>query len=187
MALVPFRRAFLPGFATAYHAFRSKGGVDSGRTDNGEGTDSAYPAHGCMDAAGLGTATKILHTHPFLSGKRGKTQGRMYRKSWKILTMSGIASRTEKPAISTILTCVIYIFLKSILSKYESLPCIIPWFLPETSQKRTEKGLFSQKNIGLLYAKVRRFFLESTEVCIKEVRCFCFPKGCHVTEGWPRK
>ena len=29
------------------------------------------------------------------------------------------------------------------------------------------------KNIGLLWAKVRRFCIESTEVLCKEVRCFC--------------
>ena len=32
------------------------------------------------------------------------------------------------------------------------------------------------QNIGLLEAKVRRFCPKSTEVYLKEVRCFCFPK-----------
>ena len=32
------------------------------------------------------------------------------------------------------------------------------------------------KNIGLLWAKVRRFCPKSTEVSIKEVRCFHFPE-----------
>ena len=32
------------------------------------------------------------------------------------------------------------------------------------------------KNIGLLWAKVRMFCIESTDVCLKEVRCFWFPK-----------
>ena len=37
------------------------------------------------------------------------------------------------------------------------------------------KGLSEIKNIGLLWAKVPMFCLESTEVSIKEVRCFRFP------------
>ena len=32
------------------------------------------------------------------------------------------------------------------------------------------------KNIGLLEGKVPMFCLENTEVCLKEVRCFLFPK-----------
>ena len=32
------------------------------------------------------------------------------------------------------------------------------------------------ENIGLLWGKVPMFCLESTEVCLKEVRCFQFPK-----------
>ena len=32
------------------------------------------------------------------------------------------------------------------------------------------------ENIGLLEDKVPMFCLESTEVCLKEVRCFSFPK-----------
>ena len=32
------------------------------------------------------------------------------------------------------------------------------------------------KNIGLLWAKVRMFCIESTDVYLKEVRCFWFPK-----------
>ena len=37
-----------------------------------------------------------------------------------------------------------------------------------------EEALVLQ-NIGLLWAKVRMFCIESTDVCLKEVRCFCFP------------
>ena len=36
-------------------------------------------------------------------------------------------------------------------------------------------ALWDGRNIGLLWAKVRRFKDKSTEVCIKEVRCFGFP------------
>ena len=32
------------------------------------------------------------------------------------------------------------------------------------------------ENIGLLEGKVPMFCLESTEVCLKEVRCFAFPE-----------
>ena len=32
------------------------------------------------------------------------------------------------------------------------------------------------QNIGLLEAKVRMFGIESTDVYLKEARCFCFPK-----------
>ena len=32
------------------------------------------------------------------------------------------------------------------------------------------------ENIGLLRAKVRMFSIESTDVCLEEVRCFYFPK-----------
>ena len=35
------------------------------------------------------------------------------------------------------------------------------------------------KNIGLLEDKVPMFCLKSTEVCLKEVRCFQFPKPIH--------
>ena len=39
-----------------------------------------------------------------------------------------------------------------------------------------ENGLFSEiRNIGLLWAKVRRFCLKSTDVLCKEVRCFGIP------------
>ena len=39
------------------------------------------------------------------------------------------------------------------------------------------KTIFRKKqNIGLLWAKVRMFCIESTDVCLKEVRCFCFPE-----------
>ena len=35
---------------------------------------------------------------------------------------------------------------------------------------------WKRKNIGLLWGKVPMFCLESTEVCLKEVRCFTFPE-----------
>ena len=54
---------------------------------------------------------------------------------------------------------------------------------------RCEGGRFTKliyrtpiKNIGLLWAKVRMFCIESTDVCLKEVRCFYFPcKICKKT------
>lgn len=36
-----------------------------------------------MDTVGLGTATKILHTHPFLSGKKRKNTGQNVPKILK--------------------------------------------------------------------------------------------------------
>ena len=48
--------------------------------------------------------------------------------------------------------------------------------LQRTGRCRSVQRLFSEnKNIGLLWAKVRRFCIKSTEVCIKEVRCFALP------------
>ena len=51
------------------------------------------------------------------------------------------------------------------------------------------KGLFYKccpvseiQNIGLLWAKVRMFCIESTDVCLKEVRCFYFPERLSVRE-----
>ena len=42
-------------------------------------------------------------------------------------------------------------------------------------QYKIAKDLSEIENIGLLWAKVPMFCLESTEVSIKEVRCFRFP------------
>ena len=42
-------------------------------------------------------------------------------------------------------------------------------------QYKIAKDLSEIENIGLLWANVPRFCLESTEVSIKEVRCFRFP------------
>ena len=48
--------------------------------------------------------------------------------------------------------------------------------LQRTGRCRSVQRFFSEnKNIGLLWAKVRRFCIKSTEVCIKEVRCFALP------------
>ena len=40
---------------------------------------------------------------------------------------------------------------------------------------QTPCAFSEMKNIGLLWYKVRMFCLESTDVSIKEVRCFSFP------------
>ena len=57
-------------------------------------------------------------------------------------------------------------------------------FFTETFfSERRDTTVRKMQNIGLLQAKVRRFCLESTEVCIKEVRCFYFPKALHIQKA----
>ena len=43
-------------------------------------------------------------------------------------------------------------------------------------RKMQNDGVRKLQNIGLLWAKVRMFYIKSTDVCLKEVRCFCFPE-----------
>ena len=45
------------------------------------------------------------------------------------------------------------------------------------SEKETKLAFPENENIGLLWSKVPMFCLESTEVFVKEVRCFQFPKS----------
>ena len=52
-----------------------------------------------------------------------------------------------------------------------------PLGLSRVATEEDEVNLFSHyfsesENIGLLWAKVRMFCIESTDVCLKEVRCF---------------
>ena len=49
-------------------------------------------------------------------------------------------------------------------------------FLGKMAKHLRRTGRKTQ-NIGLLWAKVRMFCIESTDVCLKEVRCFCFPEA----------
>ncbi len=48
-------------------------------------------------------------------------------------------------------------------------------FFKKLFSERRDTTVRELQNIGLLWAKVRMFCIESTDVCIKEVRCFCFP------------
>ena len=44
-------------------------------------------------------------------------------------------------------------------------------------RKMQNNSVRKMQNIGLLWAKVRMFYIKSTDVCLKEVRCFCFPEN----------
>ena len=52
-------------------------------------------------------------------------------------------------------------------------------------RKMQNNGVRKLQNIGLLWAKVRMFYIKSTDVCLKEVRCFCFPERVDRWTGWP--
>ena len=49
-------------------------------------------------------------------------------------------------------------------------------FFVEGGKGECDVAVRKMQNIGLLWAKVRMFCLKSTDVFIKEVRCFCFPE-----------
>ena len=49
------------------------------------------------------------------------------------------------------------------------------FFFKKLFSERRDTTVRELQNIGLLWAKVRMLCIESTDVCIKEVRCFCFP------------
>ena len=49
------------------------------------------------------------------------------------------------------------------------------FFFQKLFSERRDTTVRELQNIGLLWAKVRMFCIESTDVCLKEVRCFCFP------------
>ena len=56
--------------------------------------------------------------------------------------------------------------------------------LQRTGRCRSVQRFFSEnKNIGLLWAKVRRFCIKSTEVLCKEVRCFCSSETFSLSES----
>ena len=49
------------------------------------------------------------------------------------------------------------------------------FFFKKLFSERRDTTVRELQNIGLLWAKVPMFCIESTDVCIKEVRCFCCP------------
>ena len=58
-------------------------------------------------------------------------------------------------------------------------------FFVEGGKGECDVAVRKMQNIGLLWAKVRMFCLKSTDVFIKEVRCFCFPGKSQLQKTLP--
>ena len=87
--------------------------------------------------------------------------------------MSGTASRAKKRSNSNVLQHPTYILKDICQTKNKGLHYTTPGFLSKKAQKRQKTALFRQKNTGLLEAKHPYFYPKRSELCPKEVRCFC--------------
>ena len=173
MASVSFRRAILPSIAPDSHAFWLEREAVSEWVDNC-GVPPMKTLHpNAWMLPVRKQAKKYCTLARFFPKSRRKSQAKSPWKSRNILTMSGTASRAKKRSNSNVLQYPAYILKDIYQTKDKGLHYTTPGFLSKMAQKRQKTAIFRQKNTGLLRGKHPHFWGKTSELCPKEVRCFC--------------